>query len=165
MSAKNEVASQTVDLPSDDTLVITRVLSAPRELAWRAWTEREHIMRWLCPKDFSVMFSDGDLRVGGKWRSGIRSFDGEESVMGGEYTEITPPQRLAFSHGWEDSKFFPGHMTQIVVELEPHTNGTKMVFTQTNLPSVDSRDGHSVGWSEVIEKLDTYLHELQNSKR
>ena len=157
MSAKNEVATQTLEFPSDHELVITRVLDAPRELVWQAWTEREHITRWLFPKDFTLLFSDGDVRAGGKWRSGIRAPDGEESVMGGEYSEVTPPQRLAFSHGWENSKLHPGHFTQIVVELEAMEGKTKMIFTQSNLATVASRDGHSEGWSGVIENLAAYL--------
>ena len=50
---------QTLELPFDHELVITRVLDAPRELVWRAWTEREYMMRWSCPKDFSLLFCEG----------------------------------------------------------------------------------------------------------
>lgn len=46
MSAKNEAVRQTVELPSEHELVITRVLHAPRELVWQAWTQSEHLLRW-----------------------------------------------------------------------------------------------------------------------
>ena len=32
-------------------LVVTRILDAPIELVWKAWTEPEHVMRWWGPKD------------------------------------------------------------------------------------------------------------------
>ena len=32
-------------------LVVTRILDAPIELVWKAWTELEHVMRWWGPKD------------------------------------------------------------------------------------------------------------------
>ena len=53
-----------------------------------------------------MLFSEGDLRVGGEWRAGMRSLEGREYVMFGRYREIVAPQRLVFTHGWEDKTKF-----------------------------------------------------------
>jgi uncharacterized protein YndB with AHSA1/START domain len=154
------VATQDIAFPTETELVITRIFQSPRELVWQAWTQSEHMMRWSCPKDFTLLFCEGDLRVGGAWRAGMRAPDGEEMVMGGEYSEISEPGRLAFSHGWEDSQLYPGHVTQIVVELEEIGEKTKMIFTQSKLASAASRDGHAGGWSGAFDNLDAYLKTL-----
>ena len=158
MRATSEAEMQTMELPSDNELVITRVLNAPREMVWRAWTEREHMMRWSCPKDFSLLFCEGDLRIGGAWRAGMRSPEGQEFVMGGEYCEIAPPEYLAFTHGWENDEYHPGHVSQITVALEEVSCGTKMVFRQTKLATASSRDGHAEGWTGAFDNLDAYLN-------
>lgn len=137
-------------------IVLTRVFDAPRELVFRAWTEGELLMRWLCPKDFTVLFADIDLRPGGSWRSGMRSPDGKEYVMRGAYRVVTPPEMLVFTHSWEDDTepgHLPGHDTLITVILAETGAKTTMTFHVAGLTSDESRDGQRQGWSEAFENL------------
>ncbi len=53
----------------------------------KAWTEANHLLRWMCPAEFKVLFAENDLRIGGKWRSGMRSPEGEDFIHCGEYLE------------------------------------------------------------------------------
>lgn len=55
--AENSVASREV--------VITRVLDAPRELVFEAWTNREHVGRWGGPQGFTSTIQEMDVRPGG----------------------------------------------------------------------------------------------------
>lgn len=48
-------------------IVTTRVVSAPREKVFRAWTEPEHLKNWWGPAGFTNTFNEFDLRPGGKW--------------------------------------------------------------------------------------------------
>lgn len=157
MSVKNEAATQIIARPGETELVITRVFQSPRVLVWQAWTQAEHLMRWSCPKDFTMLFCEGDLRVGGAWRAGMRAPDGHEYVMGGVYREIAPPERLVFTHGWEEDELHDGHETLVTVVLEDENDGTKMTFTQSHLATASSRDGHAEGWSGAFDNLDAYL--------
>ena len=141
-------------------LVLTRLLDAPRELVWQAWTEPRHLMRWSCPKDFTLLFSEGDLRLGGVWRTGMRSPDGHEYVMFGDYRQIVPPERLVFTHGWEADELHDNWETLVTVQLEEQDGRTLMTFTQSNLATVSSRDGHAEGWSDAFDNLATHLQEL-----
>ena len=165
MSAKNDGATMaktpmTIDRPTEHELVITRIFNAPRVLVWQAWTQREHLLRWSCPGDFTMLFAEGDLHVGGAWRAGMRAPDGKEYVMGSKYCEITPPERLEFTHGWEDDELHDGHETLVTVVLREENGGTKMTFLQTGLATASSRDGHIEGWSGAFDNLDALLQTL-----
>lgn len=155
---------ETVAKKAAQELVITRTFEAPRVLVWKAWTEREHLLHWSCPSGFITLFSESNLENGGAWRTGMRSPEGQEYVMRGEYREIAPPERLVFTHGWERDELHDGHETLVSVHLEENGGRTKMTFTQSNLATASSRDGHAEGWSGAFDNLDNYLHQQQNTK-
>ena len=143
-------------------IFLDRAFAAPKSLVWRAWTDPDHLRKWLCPKDFEVTFVDVDLRVGGKWRSGMRAPGGTEYVMGGTYLEVIPPDRLVFSHAWEDSLepgHVPGHEATIEIDLHEFEGMTRMGFKVLNLESESGRDGQKQGWSEAFENLRAALVE------
>ncbi|HEU4364819.1 MAG TPA: SRPBCC domain-containing protein [Candidatus Krumholzibacteria bacterium] len=132
---------------------MTRVFDASRELVFRAWTDRVHLMHWSAPHGFTVTHSEGDLRPGGRWRACMRSPEGTEYWLGGVYREITSPERLVFTHAWEEPKGTPGHETLVTITLVAQRGKTKLTFHQTGFASVEARDGHRGGWSESFERL------------
>ena len=134
-------------------LVLTRVFDARRELVFKAWTEREYLMQWSAPHGFTVTESDGDLRPGGRYRAAMRSPEGNDYRLGGIYKEIVAPERLVFTHAWEDDKGQLGHATEVTVTLEDLGGKTKMTFRQTGFETATSRDSHRGGWSDTFEKL------------
>lgn len=143
-------------------IFLDRAYSAPKALVWMAWTEPEHLRSWLCPKGFEVTFVEVDLTVGGRWRSGMRSPDGAEYVMGGRYLEIVPPSRLVFSHAWEDDLepgHVPGHEATIEIDLHEFEGMTRMSFKVVGLESEAGRDGQKQGWTEAFENLRSFLTE------
>jgi uncharacterized protein YndB with AHSA1/START domain len=157
-------ASSSVLTPTDHELVITRTFDAPRALVWLAWTQQEHLVRWSCPKEFTMLFAEGDLRVGGAWRAGMRSPQGDQYVMRGEYRDIEEPQRLVFTHSWEEDEIHPDHETLVTVQLEEHGSQTKMTFTQSGLATASSRDGHAEGWSGAFDNLNALLRQLYDGE-
>ena len=58
----------TTDTIADREVVITRILNAPRELIWEAWTNPEHIVNWWGPDGFITTIEKMDFRVGGEWK-------------------------------------------------------------------------------------------------
>src|SRR5215203_2936042 len=44
--------------PPYEELVVTRVLDAPREFVFRAWTEPERVRRWWGPEGFTAPYCD-----------------------------------------------------------------------------------------------------------
>lgn len=150
MSAKSSLQSELHEL------LIKRTFDAPQWLVWQAWTEPERLMQWSCPNGFTLLYCEGELRVGGHWRSAMRSPDGEKFVMSGIYREITPCERLVFTHAWKEEGT-PGFETVATVNLSEHEGKTTMTFRQTGFDSVESRDGHEGGWSQAFDHLGQHL--------
>lgn len=59
-------AENTATAPESE-IVSSRIIDAPRELVYRAWTEPEHLKKWWGPAGFTNTFNEFDFRVGGKW--------------------------------------------------------------------------------------------------
>lgn len=142
--------------PANRVLEITRIFSAPRHLVFEAWTKNEHLREWCAPKGFTIPFSEGDLRPGGKWRSCMRTPDGTDCWLSGVYREIVPDQLVEFTHAWEEEGK-RGHETIVTVKLSDYGKKTKMVLRQSLFESVASRDGHKGGWSQCLDRLAAHL--------
>ena len=147
--------------PAPVHLVITRILDAPRSLVFRAWTEPQHLVHWSCPHGFTLTHCEGVLEPGGSWRSSMRSPEGDDLWLGGVYREIVAPERLVFTHTWEDASGRRGQETIVTVTLTDEHGKTKMVFRQEGFVSTEDRDGHAGGWNECFERLADYLRTAQ----
>src|SRR5438876_11663234 len=90
MAEKTDAPTRT----AERELVITRVFDVPRELVWKAWTARDHVLKWLGPKDFTAVDFELEPRPGGAWHSRIRGPDGAEYSNGGTVREVHEPDRL-----------------------------------------------------------------------
>jgi uncharacterized protein YndB with AHSA1/START domain len=84
--------------------VITREFDAPRELVFKAWTDPKQLAEWWGPKGFTNPVCKWDVRPGGKIYDVMRAPNGVDYPMGGEFREITPPERLVFACGALDAK-------------------------------------------------------------
>src|SRR5687768_7949981 len=80
-------------------IVLSRVINAPRELVFDAWTDREHLTKWFGPKDFSCTTHEIDLRPGGAWRFDMRAPNGTVYPNRIDFLEIRKPELLVFDHG------------------------------------------------------------------
>jgi len=130
-------------------LTITRTFNAPAALVFKAWTQAEHLVRWLGPKSHPAREVEVDFREGGAWRACLRSPDGEDLWMGGQYREISPPDRLVLTFAWDST----GFETVVTIRLEEVGERTVMHFQQAPFASVDSRDSHNEGWSSSFDRL------------
>ncbi|MBX2859658.1 MAG: SRPBCC domain-containing protein [Vampirovibrio sp.] len=138
------------------TLKITRTFEAPKALIWKAFTEQEYLGKWHCPQEMSMTFAEVDLRVGGAWCTGMIADGMEEHVMKGVYREITPMDKLVYTHMWESGDHehcLLNHETVITVLLADEGTGTRMTFTQEGMASEESRDSHNGGWTSAFDNL------------
>jgi uncharacterized protein YndB with AHSA1/START domain len=138
--------------PADRILTITRVFDAPVDLVWRCWTEDAHLKKWSAPRGFTIPQSEGDLRVGGKWRVVMRTPEGQELGLGGVYREIVPNKLLVMTHVW-DEEAGSGVESIVTVRFEDLGSRTKVTFEQTGFVSDESRKGHEEGWGECFDIL------------
>src|SRR6476659_863398 len=84
---------------ADREIVISRVIDAPRELVFEAFTEVRHLSQWWGPEGFTTTTSAFEFRVGGEWVFVMHGPDGTDYREWIAWTEITPPQRIALLHG------------------------------------------------------------------
>jgi uncharacterized protein YndB with AHSA1/START domain len=94
MLATTLLESTTCMVPSEREIVISRVVDAPRHLVWEAYTNPEHLRRWLGSESWAISECDVDLREGGSYRFLWRSNDGRVLQANGEYCELVPAERL-----------------------------------------------------------------------
>jgi uncharacterized protein YndB with AHSA1/START domain len=137
---------------SPTVLRIERTFRAPAQAVFEAWTSLKVLTRWWHPgADWSTPTAEVDLRVGGRVRVVMRDPDGEDHGGGGEYTEVAPPDRLAFTWIWDDDP--PGQRALIELEFTEHHGETTVVLTHSGLRSIESRDGHQDGWQKALDNL------------
>ncbi|HEY2064416.1 MAG TPA: SRPBCC family protein [Gemmatimonadaceae bacterium] len=79
--------------------MITRVISAPRELVFEVFTDVRHLSQWWGPTGFTTTTQAFEFRVGGEWEFVMHGPDGTDYQEWISWTEIVPPERIALLHG------------------------------------------------------------------
>lgn len=137
----------------DRVLFFTRVFDAPRSVVFRAWTDREQLMKWWAPAGFSVAFLEMDVRPGGAWRKCMRSPEGREYWRHGTYLEVVEPERLVFTYVSDDPESDPERETIVTMIFEDRGEKTLMTFRQQEFESVAARDSHQGGWRSCMDRF------------
>ena len=153
----------------EDEIVITRFFDAPRELAWRAWTEPGLVKEWWGPKNYTSPSVTIDLRVGGKYLYCLRSPEGRDVWVTGVYREIVRPERIVSTDSFADekgnvvpatyydmSKDLPMEAL-ITVTFEVQATRTKLTLRHTGIPPGDFSDATRAGWNESLDKYASVL--------
>jgi len=149
--------SMTLDTPfcefPERGFAITRMFDAPSERVFNAWLDGETLKQWSAPQGFTVTQGSAEHRPGGGWRCCMRSPDGIDLCVGGTYREIAPPERLVFTHAWDDDEGNPGHETLVTVNFADLGGKSVLTLQQSGFDSPESRDGHEGGWRECLGQL------------
>jgi uncharacterized protein YndB with AHSA1/START domain len=78
---------------------------------------------------------------------------GEPNVVLGEFVEVVPYSRIAFTWGYERRLFsLPPQATAVEVALEPEGDGTILRLTHRGLPA-EATAFHRVGWEHYLARL------------
>lgn len=139
---------------NDDTVLrLERLIAASPERVFECWTDPDLLVRWFGPEGYEVPARALDVTPGGRWRTTMRSADGECLTASGIYRSIEPPRRLVFTWGWDDENGVRGPETEVTVTFEPAPGGTRMVLQQQTFETKESRDDHRTGWSSSFDRL------------
>ncbi|HJM88980.1 MAG TPA: SRPBCC domain-containing protein [Dehalococcoidia bacterium] len=140
-----------------ERLVIERVVEAPRELVWSAWTEPEQFTRWYGPAGMSLDVCEIDFRVGGSHLFGMRMPDGGAYFTTGIYSEIVPVERFVTTDSPADERgelVSPAFETVVTVELAELADGqSRLTLEQAGWPDEGMAAGAAVGWNQALDKL------------
>jgi uncharacterized protein YndB with AHSA1/START domain len=137
------------------SLKVSRLIKAPRERVYAAWTTPSDIMKWLGGGCCQFVSAKMDVRVGGDYSFLVKSEKSGESEIRGTYRELNPPGRLAFT--WNTGGC-AGDMekteTVVTVDLLERQGGTEVVISHDLFTSEESRDRHQEGWTASLVKLE-----------
>jgi uncharacterized protein YndB with AHSA1/START domain len=154
--------------------VISHEFNAPRELVWKAWTERDQLMQWFGPKDFVISVATMDFRPGGSFHYCLTGPNGKEMWGKFVYRQIVPPEKIELVNSFSDrraditrhplSADWPLEMLSKMTMVE--ANDKTMLTLEWNplnpgdpeLKKFDSaRDEMKQGWQNTFAQLADYL--------
>ena len=153
--------------------VISRVLDAPRQSVWQAWTDASR-MEWLGPKGVTIHRAKFDLWPGGTFHYAMRTPDGHEMWGRWVILEIVELERLAFINSFSDEAVgITRHPMNAQWPLEMLSNirfeeqNGKTTLTVEWLPVNatdleckafdEGRESMSNGWGGSLDRLAEYL--------
>ncbi len=141
---------------------LSRVLPAPRERAFEAWTSAELIPQWWGPKGYKGLSAEADPRPGGAFAIQIEGPDDEVHLMRGVYAELSPPELICMEvrhRQFEGAAERPeGYIpTQVRVELREHDFGTELTLIHTGFVDAAIAARFDGGWSSSFDKLESAL--------
>ena len=139
--------SQTVK-PS---LTLKRRLNAPPEKVYAAWTDPTQLVRWFGPDSGKVTKADIDARVGGRYLIEFDTEDGDHHAVGGEYREVVPNQKLAFTWAW---RTMPERESFVTVLIKSEGAGCILTLIHEQFADEPARDRHEWGWTGALTKLE-----------
>ena len=146
----------TTKLPGKLSLEIKRVIKAPRDRVYAAWTDPAQLKEWFGPENVQTRSLVAEARVGGRFRWELTNSEGEEMTVHGEYRELELNRKIVFSWQWEDDESWEQHDSVVTVELDDIDDGTQLRLIHERLPNEESRDGHSRGWNSALDKLEKF---------
>jgi uncharacterized protein YndB with AHSA1/START domain len=146
----------TTNVPDKISLEIKRVIKAPRDRVYAAWTDPAQLRKWFGPENVQTRNIVAETRVGGKFRWELTNCDGEEMTMRGEYRELQPGKKIVFTWQWEHDEDWKQRDSVVTVELSDCDGGTEVRLIHEQLPSEESRDRHTEGWKSVLHKLEKF---------
>jgi uncharacterized protein YndB with AHSA1/START domain len=160
-----------------EPFVITREFNAPRELVWKAWTERDRLMKWFGPCGFTMTTAKLDFRPGGSFHYCLCSPDGKQMWGKFVYREITAQEKIILVNSFSDesggltrhpfSSAWPLEMLSKTTFAE-QDGRTKLTIEWLPLNATDeerkmfesARDGMTQGWTGTFEQLAAYLEKI-----
>jgi uncharacterized protein YndB with AHSA1/START domain len=140
---------------ADREIVTSRVLDAPRDLVFKAFTDPKHIVHWWGPNGFTNTIQKMDVRPGGVWEFVMHGPDGVDYPNRIVYVEVKKPERLVYDHG-------PAPRFHVTVTFEEHRRKTKVTMralfeTAAERDRVVEEFGAIEGAKQTLARLSEYL--------
>ena len=139
-------------------LILTRIIDAPCEKVFRAWTDPALLTQWFAPLPWNTPQVETDVRAGGSSLFVMRGPDGTEFPNRGVYLEVIQNEKLvftdAFTHAWTPSE--KPFMT-VVLTFEDQAGKTKYTARVRHWTIADreahEKMGFHEGWAICTEQL------------
>lgn len=143
---------------TDLDLTVSRIIRAPRELVWGAWTDPRKFEKWWVPAPEVCRVAAMELHPGGDFRTELRGDDGYGPHITGCFLAVDELERIVFTDtlvaGWRPAE---NSFLTAVITMKDHTDGTEYTATAMHRNRADrdehDRLGFHDGWGTVTRQL------------
>src|SRR4051794_27560626 len=147
---------------ADREIVLRRLLDAPRELVFAAWTDPKQVVQWWGPRGFTTTNHEMSVTPGGVWHFVMHGPDGRDYKNKIVFTEVVKPERLVYRHaGEEETQNVRFHVT-VTFEAQ----GRKTLLTMRSLfttaqerNEVVTKYGALEGGKQTLERLAEFVQQ------
>ncbi|MEM8742156.1 MAG: SRPBCC domain-containing protein [Pseudomonadota bacterium] len=137
---------------------VRRLIRATRPRVFAAFSRAEALEQWFSPSaDIAVTVLAFEFAEGGTYRFRYAMPDGSHPTLGGAFTCIEEPARLAFTWVWEAPDPHAGIPTLVSVALHARGQATELVLTHSQIPSEEIAARHAAGWEATLDHLEDAL--------
>lgn len=152
----------TVQSTANREITISRLIHAPRELVFDAWTDPKHLIKWWGPQGFTNTFHEINVKPGGVWRFIMHGPDGVDYPNFIIFRELVKPERITWTHG-EDENEATHFQSSAIFEREG--NHTRLTL-KSLFPTAEERDrvireyGAIEGGNSTLDSLEEYVAQM-----
>jgi len=139
-------------------LSISRIIDAPREKIFEAWTDPGKLSQWWAPRPYATPFCEIDPRSGGTFKTSMVGPDGVEYPANGVYLEVVAPSKIVFTDAYTES-WVPAEKPFMTVTITFEDVDGKTRYTARVLHwTVEDRKQHEEmgfheGWGQCLDQL------------
>jgi len=134
------------------TVKLHRVLKAPPDRVYKAFTDAAGMAKWLPPDGFTCTVHEMNPKVGGTFRMSFTNFaTGQSHSFGGEFLELKPSERLRYTDKFDDPNLAGEIMVTVI--LKPVSCGTEIHITQEGIPDLIPLEMCYLGWQDSLRQL------------
>ena len=138
------------------TLEMMRVLPGAQSVVFAAFSDPHELAKWWGPAGFSVPRLEFDPQVGARYRIEMQPPQGDPFYITGEFREVDPPIRLAFTFVYEDPD--PDDVDTLVeLSFRDRGESTEITYTQGPFKTAARRALHRDGWTDSFNKLEKLI--------
>lgn len=138
------------------TLAMKRVLPAPRSVVYQAFCDPSKLAKWWGPRGFTAPSLEVDPRVGASYRIEMQPPEGHSFYLAGEFREVNPPARLAYTFVWEDPD--PDDVeTLVVLAFADLGEATQVALTHAPFKTEARCALHRDGWTDSFDRLERLI--------
>ena len=138
-------------------LRVTRLIKAPRERVFAAWTTPTDILKWFGPETCQVLAAKINSRPGGDYHFRVKSEGVGEINLDGVFREVKRPSKLVYTWSFSGHPKVEFGESQVTVEFLDRQGATEVQITHEQLPNEEVKQDHNQGWNGCLDKLERHL--------
>ena len=150
-----------MDDRTERSIELTKIVDAPVDVVFAAFTDAEHLSKWWGPEGFGVSSATSDARPGGAFTIVMRGPDGTEYPVEGSYDEIDPPRRLVATSralGDDGAPILESTTDLDLVDADGKTEIRLRASARALVPEANANlAGMEAGWAQSLRCLDDYV--------